>query len=158
MTHFPSLIAGGGPVAMTLARSLASHGMSPLLAERSPTPLLGRLTGRARTSLPCLELRPPFRLRNLPQIRLSRPRTPTVIFPCRSGEGWSTTGSTVKAWPKGECEMPQKDAGARGKRAKSAKQQGKKTDNLGSSVVDKASSTVKGGARKTFNPQPDPPG
>ena len=37
MTHVPVLIAGGGPVGMTLARTLALHGVRCLLVERHPT-------------------------------------------------------------------------------------------------------------------------
>ena len=37
MKHVPVLIAGGGPVGMTLARTLASFGVRSLLVERSPS-------------------------------------------------------------------------------------------------------------------------
>jgi 2-polyprenyl-6-methoxyphenol hydroxylase-like FAD-dependent oxidoreductase len=37
MKHVPVLIAGGGPVGMTLARTLASFGVRCLLVERNPT-------------------------------------------------------------------------------------------------------------------------
>lgn len=37
MKHVPVLIAGGGPVGMTLARTLASFGVRSLLVERNPT-------------------------------------------------------------------------------------------------------------------------
>ncbi len=37
MRHVPVLIAGGGPVGMTLARALALHGVRCLLVERNPS-------------------------------------------------------------------------------------------------------------------------
>ncbi|NDH61522.1 MAG: FAD-monooxygenase, partial [Alphaproteobacteria bacterium] len=37
MKHVPVLIAGGGPVGMTVARTLASFGVRSLLVERHPT-------------------------------------------------------------------------------------------------------------------------
>src|SRR5215471_5629656 len=37
MKHVPVLIAGGGPVGMTLARALARRGVESLLVERNPT-------------------------------------------------------------------------------------------------------------------------
>ena len=37
MQHVPVIIAGGGPVGMTLARDLAQRGIRTLLAERNPT-------------------------------------------------------------------------------------------------------------------------
>ena len=37
MKHVPVLIAGGGPVGMTLARTLASFGVRCLLVERQPS-------------------------------------------------------------------------------------------------------------------------
>ncbi|MCA0246448.1 MAG: FAD-dependent monooxygenase [Proteobacteria bacterium] len=37
MRHVPVLIAGGGPVGMTLARTLAFHGVRCLLVERNPS-------------------------------------------------------------------------------------------------------------------------
>jgi 2-polyprenyl-6-methoxyphenol hydroxylase-like FAD-dependent oxidoreductase len=37
MRHFPVIIAGGGPVGMTLARDLARRGIRTLLVERNPT-------------------------------------------------------------------------------------------------------------------------
>ena len=37
MKHVPVLIAGGGPVGMTLARDLAHRGIQTMLIERNPT-------------------------------------------------------------------------------------------------------------------------
>lgn len=37
MRHVPVLIAGGGPVGMTLARTLALYGVQCLLVERNPS-------------------------------------------------------------------------------------------------------------------------
>ncbi|MGA8412326.1 MAG: FAD-dependent oxidoreductase, partial [Xanthobacteraceae bacterium] len=37
MQHVPVIIAGGGPVGMTLARDLARRGIQTLLIERNPT-------------------------------------------------------------------------------------------------------------------------
>ena len=37
MQHVPVIIAGGGPVGMTLARDLARRGIQTLLVERNPT-------------------------------------------------------------------------------------------------------------------------
>src|SRR5215472_13875138 len=37
MKHVPVLIAGGGPVGMTLARDLARRGITSMLVERNPT-------------------------------------------------------------------------------------------------------------------------